>query len=105
MKTLLAAVIRKGEHLARKKIDDAVKRKVLEAHERGLTRKKISEECGISVSSVGRIIKERTPQPKKEKAPETGLAPEKQRKLEEIERRIMELEEKILYLEAKKKGR
>jgi len=92
--------------MAPRKIDEGVREKVREAHGKGLSRKKIAEQFGISPTSVGRIIKEGKGEKPEPKAPRPKAEPasEKQKKIDEIERRIMALERKILYYESKKKG-
>mgnify|MGYP000256369820 CR=1 FL=1 len=91
--------------MARKRIDDRTKEKVVEAHARGLSNKKIAEQFHISVSSVSRIIKEKAGHKKQEKSPQQdSKSKEIQKRITEIERRIAELEQKILYYEARKKG-
>jgi len=92
--------------MARKRISDETRRKVAGDCEAGLSKKKVAEKHGISVTSVTRIVKEQgggepAPRPPR-KEPES---PEVQRKLSEIDRRVRDLEEKILYLEARKQGR
>jgi transposase-like protein len=97
--------------MARKRISDETRRKVAEDCESGLSKTKVAEKHGISVSSVTRIVKEqgavsKPPEPaRKEPARKETETPEMQRKLSEIDRRIQELEKKILYLEARKQGR
>ncbi|MCF8061108.1 MAG: helix-turn-helix domain-containing protein [Deltaproteobacteria bacterium] len=92
--------------MARKRISDATRRKVVEDCEAGLSKKKVAEKHGISVTSVTRIVKEQgggspAPEPAR-KEPDT---PDVQKKLSDVERRIRDLEEKILYLEARKQGK
>ncbi|MBC8460191.1 MAG: helix-turn-helix domain-containing protein [Deltaproteobacteria bacterium] len=88
--------------MARKKINETTKQKVIEAHASGLPMRKIAKECGVSLSSVHRIVKEKAPQKvKKEMIKKEGKA-ERQKRIEELERRIVELEKKILDLDARK---
>jgi predicted transcriptional regulator len=89
--------------MARKKIDEAIRQKVTNAHARGLPMRKIAKECGVSLSSVSRIVKE-------EGAPSApqGLRLDKEReerkkRIEQIEKRIAELEKKIDEIESRKK--
>lgn len=86
----------------RKKIDETTKQKVIEAHTNGVSRKKIAEKFGISLSSVSRIVKEKSPQHSQEKVIETKGKTERQKRIEDLERRIAQLEKKILEVEAKK---
>ncbi len=81
--------------MTRKKIDDAMKQRVIEARNKGLSLRKIADQCGISPTTVKRIIKEKEPgETAKRKT-------DRQRKIEELERRIAEVEKKILGLEEK----
>ena len=90
--------------MAGKKIDDAIRQKVQEAHARGLSMRKIAKEFGIGSSSVDRIVKEKGLQKlSNDKTKKTGKT-ERQKKIEELERRLAELENKILALKAKKKS-
>ncbi|MFC1822266.1 helix-turn-helix domain-containing protein [Thermodesulfobacteriota bacterium] len=91
--------------MAGKKIDERTKRNVIEAYENGISRKKIAEQFSISLSSVGRIVKEKVPKSVHEKKTELDLNVERQKRIEELERRIAELENKILEFEAKKKAK
>jgi predicted transcriptional regulator len=84
------------------KIDDATKREVMRAYSEGVTRKGIAELCGISLSSVGRILKGKNPQPSRKDTPKTKTRRERQEKIGELERRVAELERKILELESRK---
>lgn len=81
--------------MVRKRIDERLKKEVMEARASGLSLRKIADQFGISPSSVSRIIKEKGP-------PETTQEKktERQRKIEDLERRIARLEKKILDLEA-----
>jgi DNA-binding transcriptional MerR regulator len=88
--------------MVKKKIDEAIRQKVLEAHASGLPMRKIATECEVSLSSVHRIVREEGPQKvKKEMIKKEGKA-ERQKRIEELERRIAELEKKILDLDARK---
>jgi DNA-binding transcriptional MerR regulator len=89
--------------MARKKIDETIRQKVIEAHASGLPMRKIAKEHGVSLSSVSRIVKE-------EEAPKAqqGILVEKnkaerKKRIEELEKRIAELERKIFEIEARKK--
>lgn len=81
--------------MVRKKIDESVKQKVIEARASGLSLKKIADQFGISTTSVGRIIKD------KGHLETAGKQTDRQRRIEAIEKRIAQLEKKILDLEAK----
>lgn len=96
--------------MARKRIPDKIRQKVIRDHEAGKPKTRIAGAYGISTTSVTRIVKEGRPkstgpgpdvkQPSSKKAP----SPEVQQKVSEIERRINELEKKILYYDSKKRG-
>jgi len=90
--------------MPRKKIDEKIKQDVIKAYENGITRKKITERFGISLSSVGRIVKKKVPKQSHEKKTETGTKTERQKRIENLERRIAELEKRILEFEANKKA-
>ncbi len=81
--------------MAKKKINESVKQKVVEARASGLSLKKIADQYGISTTSVSRIIKDKGPLETPEKKTD------RQRRIEALEIRIAELEKKILDLEAK----
>jgi molecular chaperone GrpE (heat shock protein) len=87
--------------MARKRIDESIRKKVLAAHARGLPMRKIAKEQKVSLSSVSRIVKEQGPQVAK-KATGTKMSDaEKRKKIAELEKKIAELEKKILEIEAK----
>ena len=90
--------------MARKKIDETTKQKVIEAHASGLPMRKIAKECGVSLSSVHRLVKEAGPQKAEKKITGKKGKTERQKRIEELERRIAELENKILDLDAKKRS-
>ena len=89
--------------MARKKIDETIRQKVIKAEASGLSMRKIAKEYGVSLSSVSRIVKE-------EDAPKAqqGIIAEKDRaerkkRIVELEKRIAELEKKIFEIEASKR--
>ncbi len=85
--------------MARKKIDETIRQKVIEAHASGLPMRKIAKECEVSLSSVHRIVREKGPQKvKKEMIRKEGKA-ERQKRIEKLEKRIAELEKEILDLD------
>ena len=88
-----------------KKIDEKIKQDVIKAYENGAPRKKIAEQFGISLSSVGRIIKKKAPKHIYKQKSEPDTKTERQKRIEDLERRIVALEKKILEFEAKKKGK
>jgi transposase len=89
--------------MARRKIDETTKQEVINAHANGISRKKIAEQFGISLSSVSRIVKGKVKQNNNEKGMYEKGKTERQKRIEDLERRIAILEKKILELEARKK--
>ena len=95
----------KGGHrraMSGQKIDEATKRDVIRAYSEGVTRKGIAEQYGISLSSVGRILRGKNRLSGRKDTPETKTRKERQKKIEELERRVAQLEKKILELESRK---
>ncbi|MFZ0449333.1 MAG: helix-turn-helix domain-containing protein [Desulfatiglandaceae bacterium] len=90
--------------MARKRIDADMRQKVLEVHATGLSMRKIAERFGISATSVGRIIREKSngQSVKKNGKSRAGNAI-MQKKILDLERRLAELETKILEYEARMK--
>ena len=84
-------------------IDEKIKQDVIRACENGVPRKKIAEQFGISLSSVGRIVKKKIPKHVHEEKTVTDTKTERQKRIENLEIRIIELEIKILEAEAGKK--
>ena len=91
--------------MLRKKIAEKVKQDVIKAYENGVPRKKIAERFGISLSSVGRIVKKKVPKHSHEKKTDPNSKTERQKRIEDFERRLDELERKILEFEAKRKAK
>ena len=81
--------------MARKKIDDSLKKEIVDAHKEGLTQKKIAEKFGISTTSVSRIIKSHASGGSQKKEKEAGKKSERLKKIEVIEKRILQLEKRI----------
>jgi predicted transcriptional regulator len=90
--------------MAVKKIDDTIKKQVIQKHVNGVSKKQIAEIFGISVSSVSRIIKENPRQDVPKGVVKSNEKTERQKKIEDIERRIALLEKKVLEREARTKG-
>ena len=90
--------------MAKKKIDETTKQEVIKAQANGVSRKKIAEKYGISLSSVSRIVKREGQQHSQEKGIQTKGKTERQKRIEDLERRIAILDKKILELEAQKRG-
>jgi len=86
-----------------KKIDEKIKQEVIKACENGIPRKKIAERFGISLSSVGRIVKKKIPKHSPEKKTEPDTKTERQKRIEALEIKLIELRIKILEHEAGKK--
>ena len=87
--------------MARKRIDESIRKKVLSAHARGLPMRKIAKEHKVSLSSVSRIVKEQG-SPVAVKAKEAKMSDaERRKKIAALEKKIAELEKKILEIEAK----
>jgi transposase len=87
--------------MARKKIDESIRQRVIEAHAKGLPMRKIANEHGVSLSSVSRIVKEMGSQKAKKTTPRKMSDEERKRRIEELEKKIAALEKKILDIEAK----
>ncbi len=90
--------------MVRKKIDETTKQEVIKAHASGVSRKKIAEKCGISLSSVSRIVKREGQEHNQEQGIQTKGKTERQKRIDDLERRIAILDKKILELEAQKRG-
>jgi uncharacterized protein YceH (UPF0502 family) len=87
--------------MARKRIDQSIRKKVLAAHAGGLPMRKIAKEQGVSLSSVSRIVKDQATQIAKETKATKMSDVEKKKRIAELEKKIAELEKKILDIEAK----
>ena len=85
-----------------KKIDEMTKQKVRDAHAKGISRKDIAEQFGISPRSVGRIVKEGSSPNEMKKGTGAVGTSDRQKRIEALEKRISRLEEKILDLEARR---
>ena len=94
----------KGEReMARKKIDETIRQKVIKAGASGLSMRKIAKEYGVSLSSVSRIVKEEgVPKAQQGVIAEKDRA-ERKKRIQELEKRIAELEKKIFEIEASKR--
>lgn len=90
--------------MARKKIDKTTKQKVIEAYSSGFPMRKIAKECGVSLSSVSRIVKEASPKKAEKRTTGKKDKTERQKKIEQLERKIAELENKILDLDDRKRS-
>ena len=89
--------------MAKKKINESTMKKVVAAHEDGLPMRKIAKEYKISLSSVHRIVKERSTQKTQTKPAKKMTKAERKKRIEALEKRISELESKILDIETKRR--
>ncbi|MEJ2023713.1 MAG: hypothetical protein P8Y00_01595 [Deltaproteobacteria bacterium] len=89
--------------MARRRIDEKTRMKVRESFRKGIPKGKIAERFSISVTSVNRIIREKTDAGRPKAETEQKKDDLFKRKIADIERRIEELEEKILQMSRKKK--
>ena len=87
--------------MAGKRIDETTKLKVIRDHTNRVSRKKIEERFGISLSSVNRIVKEKGLQDSQENTIQTNGKTEKQKRIDNFEKRVAQLEKKILEVEVK----
>ena len=84
--------------MARKKINEATRQKVVKAHENGQSMRTIAKEFGVGLASVHRIVKEEeTQKGQKGRAKKKGTI-ERQKRIQALEKRITELEKKISNL-------
>ena len=88
--------------MAKKKIDESIRQKVITAHEDGMPMRKIAKEYKVSLSSVHRIVKEKGPQRVQKQMIKKMSKAERKKRIQQLERKIAELEKKILDIEAKK---
>ena len=89
--------------MARKKIDETTRQKVIKAHKNGQSMRKIAKEFGVGLASVHRIVKEKDLQKGPKKAATKKVNLERQKRIQALEDRIAELEKKIANLGSKKK--
>ena len=89
--------------MARKKIDEAPRKKVIKAHADGQSMRKIAKEFGVGLASVHRIVKEKELQKGQKKGEKKGVNIERQKRIQALEKRIAELEKKIINLGVKKR--
>ncbi|HUU41349.1 MAG TPA: helix-turn-helix domain-containing protein [Desulfatiglandales bacterium] len=90
--------------MAKKKIDESIRQKVITAHEDGMPMRKIAKEYKVSLSSVHRIVQEKGPEKVKTKSHHKMSKAERQKRIKALEQRISEVESKILDLEAKRRS-
>ena len=89
--------------MARRKINEDIRQKVIKAHKSGKSMRTIAKEFGVGLASVHRIVKEKALQKGPKKSATKKVDAERQKRIQVIEKRIAELEEKIAILESKKK--
>ena len=84
--------------MARKKINEATRQKVVKAHANGQSMRKIAKEFGIGLASVHRIVKEKEIQKGQKRRATKKDTIERKKRIQELEKRITELEKKIANL-------
>ena len=89
--------------MARKKINETTRQKVIKAHKSGKSMRTIAKEFSIGLASVHRIIKEKDLPKGQKKGAKKKVNLERQKKIQALEKRIAELEKKITNLEFKKR--
>ena len=89
--------------MARKKINEATRQKVIKAHANGQSMRKIAKEFSIGLASVHRIVKEKELQKGQKKGAKKEVNIERQKRIQALEKRIAELEKKITNLGVKKR--
>ena len=89
--------------MARKKINETTRQKVIKAHANGQSMRKIAKEFGVGLASVHRIVKEKELQKGQKKGAKKKVNIERQKRIQALEKRIAELEKKITNLEFKKR--
>lgn len=89
--------------MARKKINETTRQKVIKAHANGQSMRKIAKEFGVGLASVHRIVKEKELQKGQKKGAKKKVNIERQKRIQALEDRIAELEKKITKLGVKKR--
>jgi len=89
--------------MARNKINETTRQKVIKAHADGKSMRKIAKEFGVGLASVHRIVKEKKLQKGQKKEPKKEVNVERQKRIQALEKRIAELEKKITNLGVKKR--
>jgi len=89
--------------MARKKINETTRQKVINAHANGQSMRKIAKEFGVGLASVHRIVKEKELQKGQKKGAKKEVNIERQKRIQALEKRIAELEKKITNLGVKKR--
>jgi transposase len=89
--------------MARRKINETTRQKVIKARKSGQSMRTIAKEFGVGLASVHRIVKEQELQKGPKKAATKKVNAERQKRIQALEERIAELEKKIANLGSKKK--
>jgi len=89
--------------MARKKINETTRQKVIKAHANGQSMRKIAKEFGVGLASVHRIVKEKELQKGQKGGAKKEVNIERQKRIQALEKRIAELEKKITNLGVKKR--
>jgi len=89
--------------MARKKINETTRQKVIKAHANGQSMRKIAKEFGVGLASVHRIVKEKELQKSQKGGAKKEVNIERQKRIQALEKRIAELEKKITNLGVKKR--
>jgi transposase len=89
--------------MARKRINETTRQKVIKAHENGQSMRKIAKEFEVGLASVHRIVKEKGLQKGQQKGAKKEVNIERQKRIQDLEKRIAELEKKISNLGVKKR--
>ena len=90
--------------MARKTIDESVKKKISKAHANGDPMRKIAREFGVSLSSVHRIVKSETTKTGRKTVSKTSDKKERKKRIAELEKKIAKLEKKIWEIEDGKRS-
>ena len=89
--------------MARRKINETTRQKVIKAHKSGKSMRTIAKEFGVGLASVHRIVKEKELQKGQKKGAKKVVNIERQKRIQALEDRIAELEKKITKLGVKKR--
>ena len=89
--------------MARRKIDETTRQKVIKAHKSGKSMRTIAKEFDVGLASVHRIVKDKELQKSPKKAAAKKVDTERQKRIQALEERIAELEKKIAKIGSKKR--
>jgi len=90
--------------MARKTIDENVKKKISKAHANGNPMRKIAREFGVSLSSVHRIVKSETEKTGQKTVSKASEKEKRKKRIAELEKKIANLEKKIREIEDSKRS-